>query len=187
MWMHFPLEFAHLFTNKLAFWHSDVLPPIPTMRKIAAQFEVAQDGQLVGVKLGKPDLILMLKRYLRGKPAFYKRWWEVIGCTTAGASRSQYEHGCGWWRNPQDHPNATLEVARENPFKEHGVGIYLWQSLFAGPAVELCVDIQRYHYSTNQPGYRRERDKNGRIANSKQWELSESFDLDKIAHELGLE
>ena len=94
MWMHFPLEFVFLFCDKLAYWHSDVLPPVPFLQEIADQFDRVEDGELLGVKIGRIPLGTAYSRWKRGVPPFFKRWFEVIGCTTRSASLSQYENGC---------------------------------------------------------------------------------------------
>src|ERR1700686_3315768 len=49
LWPHVPLEFAFLFTNRLAFWHADLLCRLPVMRQLADQFASLQDGQLSAV------------------------------------------------------------------------------------------------------------------------------------------
>jgi hypothetical protein len=185
MWMHFPLEFAHLFADRLAFWHSDVLPPVRVMRRLAAQFESLEDGQLAAVKRERVGMVQRAKRLLKRKPLFYKRWFEVTGCTTAAASRSQYEQGCGWWRYPQRHPNAQPWIA-DAYSREHGVGIWYWERQCGGSALDLAVDVEPYHYSTNKAGYRREWKDSATIAANKQMELKASFELRDIVSGLGL-
>ena len=44
MWLHFPLEFAFLFTEHLAFWHADLLVRRAKMVRYAAQFAALPDG-----------------------------------------------------------------------------------------------------------------------------------------------
>src|SRR5688572_4927006 len=50
MWMHFPLEFVFLFADRLAFWHSDVLPPVKIMGMLAERFDALPDGSMTAVK-----------------------------------------------------------------------------------------------------------------------------------------
>ena len=38
LYPHFPLEFAFLFGDRIAFWHSDLLLPEPRMREMAKLF-----------------------------------------------------------------------------------------------------------------------------------------------------
>jgi hypothetical protein len=186
IWMHFPLEFQFRFCRRLAFWHSDVLPPVSVMREIACWFDRIEDGQYIGV-MNAPGLRQYFTRPLRGKPFNYKRWFEVLGCTTEGASRSQYEHGCGWWRNIQLHPNAQQEIVRRKPFHEHGVGVWFWQRYCGGTAIQLPIKIESYHYSTHKAGYRRYRTVTRELLGGKQEELRRSFNLKEITTELGFE
>jgi hypothetical protein len=185
MWMHFPLEFVFCFSGKLAFWHSDVLPPVSMMRSIGAEFDTITDGQLIGVRREKVGILQRVKRLVKGKPLFYRRWFEVIGCTTAGASKSQFENGCGWWRYPQQHPNAHDWIQNAYP-REHGVGVWFWEKHCNGQARQLSVDIDAHHYSTNNRGYIRRWRSDGRIDDSKGVELQRSFSLDGIVKDLGL-
>jgi hypothetical protein len=185
MWMHFPLEFAFLFSRRLAFWHSDVLPPTNIMRAIAAEFETITDGELIGIRREKVGIAQRAKRLLKGKPLFYRRWFEVIGCTTARASESQFENGCGWWRYPQLHPNARQWIQKAFP-REHGVGVWFWEKYCNGQARQLTVDINAHHYSTNNHRYIRRWSSDGRLSDSKQIELHRSFNLDGIVKDLAL-
>lgn len=185
MWMHFPLEFAFTFAQTLAFWHSDVLPPVSMMRRIAAEFDAIRDGELIGVRRERVGFVQQAKRLLKGKPLFYRRWFEVVGCTTAGASASQFENGCGWWRYPQLHPNARDWI--QNAYaREHGVGIWYWEKYCGGQTRELSSDVNAHHYSTNNRQYVRRWRRDGRIDASKQVELHRSFSLDDIVKDLGL-
>jgi hypothetical protein len=185
MWIHFPLEFAFSFARTLAFWHSDVLPPVSLMQRIGAEFDTITDGQLIGVRREKVGLLQRAKRLVKGKPLFYRRWFEVIGCTTAGASLSQFENGCGWWRYPQLHPNAQDWVQSAFP-REHGVGVWYWEKYCRGQGRQLSVDITPHHYSTNNRRYIRKWTREGRIGDSKQVELQRSFSLEGIVRNLGL-
>ncbi|MEW6619916.1 MAG: hypothetical protein AB1422_11375 [bacterium] len=184
MWMHFPLEFAHLFSNILAFWHSDVLIPVSLMRKIDMEFSRIREGQYIGVR-AKVGFMQRINRLINGTPLFYKRWFEMIGCTTKGASLSQFQNGCGWWRHIEDHPNTTKRVIDAKPYFEHGVGIWFWEKYFKGEVSEIPFNINPYHYSTNKAGYYR-RYMNKKVAGSKADELKENFNLQTIISGLEL-
>jgi hypothetical protein len=185
MWMHFPLDFVHHFCGRLAYWHSDVLPPVSIVRRLAEQYETIEDGEIIGIpKPGGP--LQWLNRLKKGKKPFYKSWTETAGCTTAGASRSLWESGVGWWRNPQKHPNASPLVVKKDPHWEHGVGIWFWEKYFGGRLRPLCVKVEPWHYCPRHKGYIRRRDQNKKILDSKQEELRRSFDLKQIAETLEL-
>lgn len=186
MWMHFPLEFVFLFAERLAFWHSDVLPPVRVMRMLAERFERVPDGSMMAVRRERVSWGERVRRLVKRKPLFYKRWWEVVGCTTAGASESQFRHGCGWWRYPRLHPNAQPFAERAYQ-REHGVGIWLWMTHCNGQVADVECDIDEYHYSTNRKEYVRRWKDSGTIAGSKQSELHETFDIDAIRPTLGLD
>jgi hypothetical protein len=190
MWMHFPLEFVFAFSDRLAFWHSDVLPPVGIMKLIAAEFDGIQPGEYIGV-FDDPGLWMRLRRVVRGilwrQPRKLrnwnaKRWFEAIGCTTAEASRQQFECGCGIWRYIDRHPNASVTVRAALPHYEHGVGIRYWEVMFGGRARKLSVDIDPYHYVTK--GKLRTRNSTGQ--QEKGMALQQSFQLKEIARTLGL-
>jgi hypothetical protein len=182
MWMHFVLEFAFLISERLAFWHSDVLPPLSVMRALADQFEGLRDGEMVATAK-KLSVLYVIRRLLRRKRVRgVSGWTEIVGCTTRGASASQFSHGCGWWRGLPRHPNASPEVLRQRPYWEHGVGIRHWQRLFQGNVTETCVDVSPFHYSRAgraAPRYRREM-VGGQQFGSKVSELSTNFNLEQI-------
>lgn len=186
MWFDFPVEFQFLFCKKLAFWHSDFIPPMAVMNVIAPYFDNIEDGQYIGVR-GKHGIRATLKCLINRKlPP--KRWFEVIGCITAKASRSQYECGCGIWRQIAYHPNATGRVIKMNPYRDHGVGIWYWEKYFGGNAIELPVDYRRHHYSVTSFDTYKNINSLG-IQSSvfyKHKELSANFDLKKITAGLGL-
>ena len=189
MWMHFVLEFAFLYADRLAFWHSDVLPPLECMRAIAAEFATIQDGELI-VTEKRVSFLYMIRRLLRGRRIRdVSGWTEITGCTTRGASESQFRHGCGWWRGLKQHPNASPEVVQRNPHWEHGIGIRYWQRLFNGTVRPLQTDVAPYHYSRagrTERKYRRELVGHQQIG-SKVSELSANYRLDDIVRSLGAE
>lgn len=188
MWMHFPLEFVFLFTERLAFWHSDVLPPLAVMRQLADQFDAIAPDELIATRK-EVGFFYLIRRVLRGKRIRgVAGWTEIAGCASAGASRSQFQHGCGWWRGLTRHPNASPEVVRQQPHWEHGVGIRYWERLFEGRVSPLVVDIAPYHYSrAGRAGHRYRRQLRGRRqVGSKVSELKNNFSLGEIVQDLGM-
>lgn len=124
MWMHSPLEFIFLFCERLAFWHSALLVRRPVMRKLATQFAALPDGAAVAAAPHEGNLAFLYPKQ--------RRYWELIGCTTRGASRSQFEHGCGWWLDFWEHPSNTLEMRDERSRYESGTGIRYWHQKCGG-------------------------------------------------------
>lgn len=188
MWMHFPLEFAFLFAERLAFWHSDVLPPKKKMETLAHDFDRIADGEYIGTRRN-PDVSQLFRRSyrvlrsrdLRRLPsALDCRWFEVIGCTTQGASKSQFDHGCGFWRHIELHPR-NARGASFCPYYEHGTGIWYWQRYHGGKAHEISFNIEPYHYTTKGKDRILMR---GTI--NKNLELRRKYDVQEIARGLGL-
>jgi hypothetical protein len=180
MWPHFPLEFAFLFTERLAFWHADLLCRLDTMRYLRDVFESLQDGQIAAV----------LDR--GGRRNFFRfrhhRYWELVGCTTKGASESQFQHGCGWWRNMKDHPQCMDPDERQRRsryYYDSGVGIMYWKQRYAGQVVNIplkmvaeghCTSINKKDYRQSSPGGSR-----NLVA-----EIDLNFDLETVAAGLGI-
>ena len=136
LWPHFPLEFAFLFTDRLAFWHADLLCRMPVMERLARQFESLRDGQLAAV----------LDRGGRRNWLNFKthRYWELCGCTTRSASENQFYNGTGWWRHFALHPKCVLEEERKRRSTYHwdsGVGIRYWQQNYNGRIVPIDVRL----------------------------------------------
>jgi hypothetical protein len=187
MWMHFVIEFAFLFTGKLAFWHSDVLPPADDMLALGRQFDRIANGTMVAT--WRPmRLPYMVSRVVRGKRIRGVRGWcEFVGCTTQGASEDQFRRGAGWWRGLERHPNAAPDIVRRRPHWEHGVGIRYWQQLFGGHVQEVCVDVDVSHYSRAGRGVGRySRAMIGTVqTGSKKAELDANFNIEQIVSTLG--
>lgn len=175
MWPHFPLEFAFLWADRLAFWHADLLVRIDKLRQYAEDFRKLPDGEMYAVK---PNI--GLRSALKFKE---HRYWELLGCTTAGASRSQFETGCGWWRHFYSHPNtpASELSERRQYYYDSGVGIRYWQKRYNG-IVHLiperliaeghCTQIGKKTYIKSA---------------NKSAELLLNFDLPTVAEQLGLQ
>lgn len=140
---HFVLEFMFLFTDKLAFWHSDLLIPIAIMKRLAAQFDALQPGETIATDQFRWARFWRMRR----------RAWELVGCTTAGASEHQFKVGSGWWSNIHLHVNApddAEEAARRLalPTHDHGSGILYWQRRYGGRLKSIPIDlVERGHFS----------------------------------------
>lgn len=136
LWPHVPLEYAFLFTDRLAFWHADLLCRLSVMEQLAKIFQNLNDGQLAAV-LDRGGL----RNRLRFKA---HRYWELCGCTTRSASENQYYNGTGWWRNFQLHPKCVLEEERQRRNAYHydsGVGILYWQRKYNGSIVPIDINL----------------------------------------------
>lgn len=176
MFMHFPLEFAFLWCEKLAFWHSDLLLRHDQMAKAARRFESVVDGEMAAVfSTGGWRNALKFKKH---------RYFELLGCTTRGASRDQFENGCGWWRRFGYHWNSPADARelarRRSYYGEHGVGIRYWERHCGGRVHALKErDYSATHFSvTSIRNYRKCRNKSD--------ELAVNFDLDAIAKDMDI-
>jgi hypothetical protein len=172
MYMHFPLEWVFLFTDRLAFWHSDLLLSFKDMHYCAELFENLAAGYTSAYKT-RESLIRFWK--ITGS----QRFFEVIGCTTKAASQSQFDHGCGWWRNFQFHPN--FKDFKDNNLPrgftgDHGFGIMHWHRYDNGPAKHVNVSMVG-HADAN----------NTRFTKSKEEDLNSTYSLAKICEHLGIE
>jgi len=181
MWPHFPLEFAFLFADRLGFWHADLLCRLSVMHELKSIFESLPDGALAAV----PDR--------GGRRNFFKfrqhRYWELVGCTTKGASESQFIHGSGWWRHINRHPQCQDERERrrrDRYYYDSGVGIMYWKRKYGGQVIDIpnklvdeghCTSINRRNYLQVNPGGARNLGK----------EIDLNFDLDVVAKSLGID
>ena len=141
LYPHFPLEFAFLFCERIAFWHSDLLirrTQIPGLKNL---FEALTDGQTAATWV---DPGLRYKFTQR-----HKRYWELIGCTTRGASRDQFEKGCGWWMAYWAHPNQQNgRRIKGRYYWDHGAGIYYWHKHAQGDVVVILgKDYEEGHFT----------------------------------------
>ncbi len=175
LWPHFPMEFAFLWAERLAFWHADLLVRMEKLRPLAEMFRSLQDGEMAAVRAPGG-----MRSMLRFK---HRRYWELIGCTTQGASRSQFENGCGWWRHFYCHPNtpAAEMATRRTYYYDSGVGIMYWKRHCGGRIHDIPQRLVDEGHCT-QIGR-----KNYRKANNKSEELRLNFDLPTVARSLGLE
>lgn len=118
--MLFPIEFAFLFTEKLAFWHSDLLVRENKVEKLTTIFDSLNDGDMAVTKPNRG-----LKNTILDK---YSRYWELAGCTTKSASESQFKTGAGWFGHVAYHPNSPRSEFKKKSklFYDHGAGIKYW-------------------------------------------------------------
>jgi len=142
MWMHFPLEFIFRFCDRLAYWHADCLLRLEKMHRYAQMFLELRDGEMAAVRpRGSWRQRLAPTRW---------RYWEVLACSTRGASRSQFENGCGWWMNFPMHPSVSPEQAarRAKYHYECGVGIRYWARHCRGIVREIPgAEIAEGHFT----------------------------------------
>ena len=180
MWMHFPMEFIFLFCERMAFWHSDLLIRRDTMAKLAGLFAGLPDGAAVSVAPKEGNLAFLYPKQ--------RRYWELVGCSTRGASRSQFENGCGWWMDFWQHPSNTEKTKAERIgfYYDHGTGVRYWHRHCKGDmrlipeklvAEGHCTRIGKKDYKTISPN-----DSRRNLA----LDLPANFDLQLICKKLGL-
>jgi hypothetical protein len=154
MWMHFPMEFVFLFCDRLAFWHSDLLIRRGTMLELAEQFAELPDGATAAVAPWEGNLAFLYPKK--------RRYWELVGCSTRGASKSQFVQGCGWWMDIWRHPSNSPDMItdRTGYYYDHGTGIRYWHKKCHGDvrliAEKLvseghCTRIGNNSYVTQSP------------------------------------
>jgi len=175
MWPHFPLEFVFMWAPRLAFWHSDLLIRIETMRQLAKMFEGLEDGGMAAV----PSFGVGLRDIFRRRK---HRYWELLGCTTRGASEDQFRHGTGWWRHFAEHPNTPAEEKNDRAryYYESGVGVMYWKRKYRRRVIDIPEKSVSEGHCT-------------RIGNSKYvidenkgTELAINFKLPEVLQRLGL-
>jgi len=180
MWPHFPMEFAFLFADRLGFWHADLLCRLDVMHQLKQIFESLPDGAMAAVpQIGGLRHILNFRSH---------RYWELVGCATKQASKSQFEHGTGWWRYMTHHPRCTDERERRRRaryYYDSGVGIMYWKRHYGGRVMDIpeslvneghCTSINRANYRQVQPGGQR-----NLVA-----EIDLNFDIEEVAARLGI-
>jgi hypothetical protein len=180
MWMHFPLEFIFQFCNRLAYWHSDCLIRAEKMRRYAELFASLRDGEMAAVRPRESWHNWLSPRE--------RRYWELLGCSTRGASRNQFERACGWWMNFHSHPN-TPEAHRAYRQKYHwecGVGIWHWNKKCGGVVHGIPIaQIREGHFTgIGRKDYKRVSPHNALRDMSK--ELSLNNDLREACDKIGI-
>lgn len=178
MWLHFPLEWIFLWADRLAFWHADMVCSRQDMRALAARFEALPDGEMAAVwqHPGWRNL-LRFRRH---------RYWEVIGCSTRGASESQYRHGAGWWRHFECHVNCPPQERelRSRYYYDSGVGIAFWRRHCGGVIRRIPDSYLAGHCtSINNPAFRIIRVEGERDLTR---ELALNYSLEEVARRFGV-
>jgi hypothetical protein len=182
VWAHFAIEFSWLYTPaKFAFWHSDLLCRLETMKRLADRFESLRQGQTAAVfDMGGR------RNFFRRK---FHRYWELAACTTVEAGRSQYETGTGWWMHFSKHPNCKDEEERAKRLQyywDHGTGIYYWKRRYGGDVVDIPLKwLQEGHCSSiNKQDYvlKYGKKKNKELSS----DLDANFDIAEVATRLGI-
>jgi hypothetical protein len=182
MYAIFPVEFAWMFAPRLAFWHSDLLCRLSFMEEVAAVFEKLVDGEMAAVwDYGGRRHLLNFKMH---------RYYELLGCMTRGASKSNFDAGCGWWRNSFLHPNVGSQAERderEKLFYDNGFGIMYWKRKHSGRVRNLslwraaeghCSEIGNKNYKNLPDHYEATRN------TGKEMELN--YDLEQVCKRLGI-
>jgi hypothetical protein len=153
MYYMFVLDFVHLFAPRLAFWHADLLVRLPVLRDVAARFDALADGEMSAVlDVGGRRNLLFPSRH---------RYWELLGCTTRGASESMFRTGTGWWRHFNRHPNTPADPAerarRDKIFYDFGYGIMYWKRRCGGRVHDIDQRplLEGHCTSINRPDYKR--------------------------------
>lgn len=177
----FPVEFVFLWIEKLAFFHSDLILRYSDFRDISTKFSAVRNGATCATSTFR------IGRFWRRPP----RAWELIGCTTSGASQSQYNVGAGWWGNISEHPNCTSEkekAARENLYWDHGTGILYWKQKYAGNL--SLIPLRRVAYGHFSPAskpkkfFRLSDDREGRRLKD---QIDHNTSLEAACKEVGLD
>jgi hypothetical protein len=180
MWLHFPLEFIFLFCDRMAFWHADLIMSREKMRAVAEQFANLPDGTGAAVVPIEGRLAILSPKK--------RRYWEVLGCNTRGASLDQFERGCGWWMNFWMHPSTPPgQVAeRQSYYYDSGTGVRFWHRKCGGRMVIIpesyvseghCTRIGRNDYvEASQNNFTRNLSK----------ELSLNSSLSEVCDRLGV-
>jgi len=168
---HVPIELAFLWADRLAFWHADMILPREKMRIASNDFAALKEGEMTAVySFGGLRNLLKYRHH---------RYWEVLGCTTKGASLDNFEKGCGWWRQWDSHMNRPSDeneqARRERYYNDHGCGIMYWKRNCGGRVRTIReAFIHEGHFSiTNKKNYVR--------GDSKSEEMDMNFDLESIA------
>ena len=139
LYPHFVLEFVYLFVDRLAFWHSDLLLTESDMAIFADRFTSLEDGEMAAVRPSSG-----WRRWFANDSC---RFWELLGCTTRGASQAQFDQGCGWWMHFYHHPNAADLNPRRHHW-EYGCGIRYWQKSCGGRVHEIDENRVSYGHFT---------------------------------------
>lgn len=154
-----------------------MLLPIDKMQRAADRFGSLRDGEMSAVySFGGWRNLLKYRCH---------RYWEVLGCTTAKASKDQFDNGCGWWRHWTDHINAPTDPEehrkRARYYSEHGVGTMYWKRNHGGIVHPIREGfVKEGHFSvTSKKSYIK--------SESKSEEININYNLNSIAKSLKIE
>ncbi len=180
MWPHIPMEFVFLYTERLAFWHADLLCRLEVMETLRDTFESLPACSLAAVPdFGGRRNLLRFRHH---------RYWELVGCTTRAASQSQFDHGTGWWRYISHHPNCTdakERRRRQKYYYDSGVGTMYWKRRYGGKVIDIpeklvaeghCTSINHKNYRQIEPGG----------ARNLGAEINMNYDIEEVARTLGI-
>lgn len=177
LYPHFVLEFVFLFADRLAFWHSDLLLTERDMDGFAASFAKLDDGEMAAVREASGW------RYrLTGRG---DRYWELLGCTTRGASQSQFDHGCGWWMHFCRHPNAPKPASRRHHW-EYGCGIRYWQKSCGGKVQAISENRVNYGHFTRIGKQDYQASENNNVFRDLNKDIQSNFDIRQCVEPLDL-
>lgn len=182
VWPHFPLEFAFLWTKRLAFWHADLLCRLPLMKRLANIFDSLEDGEMAAVldKGGR-------RNYLNFKS---HRFWELCGCTTQAASENQFYNGTGWWRyfwlHPKCRPSSESKFRQRYSY-DSGVGILYWKNRYRGKVIPLDIrEIKEGHCSEIMSKNYQNAPNHLTAMRDLPSELDRNYDLKEVSERLGI-
>lgn len=189
MYPHFPVELVFKWIDKLAFWHSDLLLTPKQIHRFARQFEKLEDGACIATRPGS-SFHARLKQSLKGDKG---RYWELLGCTTKGASQDQWNKGSGWWYNFHLHVNCPSDDefnARKDWYFDHGTGVKYWHKKLGGK-VHLIPEhlLERGHFSKiGKPDFIRSME-NGKFNSMRSMEtdMARNFELVSAAKSMQLD
>ena len=180
MFFMFPLDLMHLFTGRIGYWHADLLCRREQVHALARTFENLKDGEMAAVfdMQGRRNFFTPSKH----------RYWELAGCTTAGASKAMWDVGLGWWRTLWLHPNCPVDdlVRRKKLSYDYGFGPMHWQRYYNGKVVRIeqgplleghCTSIGVKDYKRVGP----EGDTRNLGA-----EIDLNYDIEEVATRLGI-
>jgi len=182
--MLFPVEFAFLYSERLAFWHSDLLVRECKVNSLVKVFNSLQAGDIAVTKPNRG-----IKDRILGK---YDRYWELAGCTTKAASKSQFDTGAGWFGHVAYHPNSPHDEFKKKSkiYYDHGSGIKYWAKNHKPKSYNIkfideafideghCTRIRSKNYVAQSPNNSRR---------NLALDLSYNFDLLKECQKLDLE
>jgi hypothetical protein len=150
------------------------------MEQVIRAFDALADGDMAA------PYLIPGRRYLLSYRTH--RYWDLMTCTTRGASQSQYQLGAGWCRNFAYHPNCPDErerMKRRAYYYDFGTGIAYWERKLGGTVTKIQLGpLQEGHcISIGKKGYKF----SGTVKNRNcQQDLDLNYSLDMTAVRLGV-